>query len=161
MIEHWKPINDRYEVSDLGRVRNFKTGHLITDIDHGNGYRYVTFVVDGKHRNYYVHRLVAEAFLPRSAGRDVVDHLNFNRADNRAENLIWCTQKENTRRSAHHMRKPKSKSYSSTGEKYIYKRGDRFRVAVLGKEIQCGTMEDALRIREVMMGDSDYFAERA
>lgn len=161
MIEHWKPINEKYEVSDLGRVRNAKTGHVITDIDHGNGYRYVTFVVDGKHRNYYVHRLVAEAFLPRSAGRDYVDHLNFNRADNRAENLIWCTQLENVRRSAHRMRHPNSVTHSSTGEQYIYKRGDRFRVAVLGKEIQCRTLEEAIRIREVMKSDSDYFAERS
>ena len=42
-----------------------------------------------------VHRLVAEAFLPNPLMMPVVNHLNHDRADNRASNLEWTTQAQN------------------------------------------------------------------
>ena len=46
-----------------------------------------------------VHRLVAEAFLDNPKGYNEIDHRNHNRLDNRAENLRWCTHKENMHNS--------------------------------------------------------------
>ena len=54
-----------------------------------------------------VHRLVAETFLDNPKGYNEIDHRNHNRLDNRAENLRWCTHKENMGNS----NKPKVKIF--------------------------------------------------
>ena len=59
---------------------------------------YIHIIIDGK--NYYVHRLVAEAFIPNPDGKPTVDHINRDRADNRVENLRWATHKEQNENSS-------------------------------------------------------------
>ena len=43
----------------------------------------------------YIHRLVAEYFLPNPLYKKYVNHINCNRSDNRVCNLEWCSAKEN------------------------------------------------------------------
>ena len=57
------------------------------------GYHQVN--LSGIHKAAYVHRLVAEAFVPNPENKPTVDHINGNRADNRIVNLRWVTQREN------------------------------------------------------------------
>lgn len=102
-MEIWKPIagSNFYEVSNLGRVRsnNYlghgKTQTLSLNYDQ-KGYLRVRLYF-GKHRKTCkVHRLVAQAFIPNPLNLPEVNHLDGNKANNRAENLEWVTAHENS-----------------------------------------------------------------
>ena len=52
-----------------------------------------------KSKKVYVHRLVAETYLPNPDNLPEVNHLNWQRGDNRIENLEWCDRLSNVRHS--------------------------------------------------------------
>lgn len=80
----------KYEVSNLGNVRNAKTKRIRKLEIHENGYLRVKLS-----KNYRVHRLVALTFIPNPENKEQVDHINGDKRDNRLENLRWVTGKEN------------------------------------------------------------------
>ena len=55
--------------------------------------------ISGKRLDRYIHRLVAEAFIPNPENKKYVDHLDFNRMNNKISNLQWITSKENNQRT--------------------------------------------------------------
>ena len=109
--EIWRPIKDYeglYEVSSLGNVRSVDRyvmngnryrllkGKPIKVFPDSKGYLRVRLCKNNKAKNYSVHRLVANAFIPNPNNLPCIDHINTIRDDNRVENLRWCTQKENS-----------------------------------------------------------------
>ena len=62
-----------------------------------NGYMrvYMRNVLDNKRYDKYIHRLVAEYFLEKPEGKNVVNHKDCNRSNNHVDNLEWVTTKEN------------------------------------------------------------------
>lgn len=112
--EVWRPVRGfegYYEVSDQGSVRSIDRvveatnrtmhirGKVLTPCLKKEGYLAVGLYRDGREKRMYVHRMVAEAFVPRPEGCDYVDHINCVRDDPRAENLRWVTASENVRHS--------------------------------------------------------------
>lgn len=110
--EIWKPIinfEKYYLVSNKGRVKSLDRivpfgsqkrtvkGRTLRQIDHGNGYVYVTFSTKGKHKNNYVHRLVCEAFKANPENLKEVNHIDGNKQNNCIENLEWISGIENKR----------------------------------------------------------------
>ncbi len=92
------PFLTDIEVSDHGRIKR-KNGVVTLGSKRPDGYYY--FHHFASKRNFAVHRLVAEVFCLNDNPflNTVVNHLDGNKSNNRCENLIWCTQKENVRHS--------------------------------------------------------------
>lgn len=67
----------------------------MTPTDNGYGYLIVGLSKNGKRKNFYLHRLVAEAFIPNPENKPEVNHKKGNKYDNRACNLEWVTRSEN------------------------------------------------------------------
>ena len=95
--EIWKvfPENDYYSVSNLGRVKNNKTGRVLKQtLKQGNGLGYCQIELkrDGQRQYWIIHRMVMIAFAPIENYKEFqVDHVNGIRDDNRLENLRWNT----------------------------------------------------------------------
>lgn len=167
-MEVWKDIKGYekvYQVSNKGNVRRLtftnnqvtkKKIHSITPTDNGNGYLIVGLRNGSKRRNFYVHRLVAEAFCEKASRGNVVNHIDHNRSNNTAENLEWCTQKQNIIYSSDRMKHEKSIcKQTNTGEKYIRRIDNRYCVSIHKLKIYKSfkTLEEAVMFRNEVVKD--------
>ena len=96
-----------YEVSNLGRVRSLphtvkhfcglreSLGRILNPVVTGLWYFAVDLCKNGRRKKVLVHRLVADAFIPGKFDGAQVNHKDENKANNRYDNLEWCSAKYN------------------------------------------------------------------
>lgn len=93
-------MNGLYQVSNLGRVKslenrsNHKKEKILTSHIR-NQYYGVALYRDSRYKNYTIHRLVAEAFIPNPDNLPEVNHKDENKLNNYVDNLEWCDKKYN------------------------------------------------------------------
>lgn len=86
-----------YEISDEGEVRSYKTGKpviMATSLT-GRGYKHFCLRRYGKQKGCYIHRAVAEAFIPNPKNLPCINHIDEDKLNNNVSNLEWCTYHEN------------------------------------------------------------------
>lgn len=87
-----------YKINRRGKILG-KNGRPLKQQVNEKGYYYVSLYKDGKSQNFKVHRLVAMQFILKGArGRNCVNHINGDKANNTIQNLEWVTQQENIAR---------------------------------------------------------------
>lgn len=113
MQEIWKDVigyEGLYQVSNTGKIKSLS--RLIKSGPNGRtrklpeqymklpntkfGYVCVPLRNGKKQKRIFVHRLVADAFIPNLDNKPCVNHIDCNTKNNCAANLEWCTHKENT-----------------------------------------------------------------
>lgn len=109
--EIWKDIKDYeglYQVSNLGRVKRLahkrcdrnqmlKERIVKTVIPKKDWYPYLSLCKNGARKNHFIHRLVAEAFIPNTHNFPCINHIDGNKKNNAISNLEWCTFSHNNR----------------------------------------------------------------
>lgn len=103
--EKWKDISGYegiYRISSLGRVYAYKItkgrkgDFILKQATQTQGYKQVKLYLEDTKKTFYVHRLVATAFINNPNNKKFVNHKDGNKANNIETNLEWCTKSENT-----------------------------------------------------------------
>lgn len=134
-----KSLSEYHEVSNYGRVRSIdrvvgnwcgsqlKRGKLLSLKIMKNDYIRVGIRQGGKFKSQYVHRLVAEAFIPNPDNKPCVDHIDGNKRNNHVENLRWVTHKENIENPITKAMRKKTRATKKPSEKLLLINLDRNR----------------------------------
>lgn len=84
-----------YTISDKGDVINIKTNKQLKPYTRKDGYVVVSLSKGGKKYKCYLHRLVAETFIPNPDNLPQVNHIDEDKTNNCVSNLEWITPKDN------------------------------------------------------------------
>lgn len=179
LVKEWKNVKGYekfYKVSNYGEVKakrrvvygivdgeqqptHVTKEKILTPINHGNRYLYISLTDEyGQKKNHYIHRLVAEAFIANPNNLPQVNHLDYDRANNKVTNLEWCSCKENTRYSLCNQPHTHNICFTNTGYKFISIRNikgtKKYRVSIKNKSFKCDksfyTLEEALNYRNTV-----------
>ena len=96
----WQPVfgyEGLYEVNQFGQIRN-KDGQIMRQRlkkAKYTVYKKVSLYKNGKYKHLYVHRIVAQAFIPNPQCFDLINHKDEDGTNNVVDNLEWCDRSYN------------------------------------------------------------------
>jgi hypothetical protein len=141
-FEAWRPVEgfSNYEVSNLGRVRKayssstYLSGYVLKTVTDPKGYVYVR-LYKRRQYNFFVHRLVAAAFIGMPPAADYqVNHKDGDKSNNQPHNLEWVTRAENMRHAVEAGLSPSGDRHSSRLYPESVPRGSRSGMSKLKEE---------------------------
>lgn len=115
-IEEWRDLPQelllsKYQVSNLGRIKNKRTQYILTENPRKDGYISNTLLLDDNTRkSIYAHVLIAQTFLDNPENKPTVNHINIKSHDNRVINLEWATYSEQSFKENKNKYKTRGKS---------------------------------------------------
>ena len=148
-METYKNIEgyDNYEISDFGNVRNKKTNKILKHSTATIGYYSVGLYKNRKMKTCFIHRLMAENFIPNPHNKPEVDHIDRNPLNNCISNLRWATKSENQLNKNIY-----SNNSSTISGIYFHQKSSKFivRLTINGKRKYVGsfkTFDSAVKAR--------------
>ena len=124
--EVWKDVvgyEGLYQVSNLGRVKSLKYGkeRILKSANIGRGYLKVNLWRNREQKQYLVHRLVGQSFIPNPNNLPEINHRDEDKTNNKVVNLEWCSSKYNANFGTRNQRQAEKCSktvfqYTKTGE---------------------------------------------
>lgn len=85
----------KYYITTFGRVWSTYSNKWLKPTINQRGNHKREYVSLGRGNKFFVHRLVAEAFIPNPNNYNEIDHIDCNALNNHVENLRWVTHQEN------------------------------------------------------------------
>lgn len=84
-----------YSILPNGVIISGVSGNEIKPYVSKIGYLQIKINLNGKSKHFYVHRLIAEEFIPNPNKLKCVNHKDGNKLNNKIDNLEWCTYSQN------------------------------------------------------------------
>ena len=104
-----------YQISNLGNVKSLgndkkRKEKVLKPFNTTKGYLQVELFKNGNGKKYFIHRLVAEAFIPNPNNYPIINHKDENPLNNNISNLEWCTSEYNNNYGTHNKKIVESRS---------------------------------------------------
>jgi len=144
------PNAPNYFADNHGNVysirREGSSGKFLKQGKDQNGYPYYGLSVNNKYKRFFIHRIIAELFIPNPENKPFVNHIDSNKSNYSISNLEWVTHSENMKHSFDTTNRPR------TSKAWIKQQKSGIR-----KHLRTFTDEDVLKMRgRHLNGESVY-----